>query len=292
MKRVLTAMVAAGMMAGPALAKSDKQVAKLAALTPDDVARSITIKDDVLEAAATFTTINAFQEKRGLLRVVNYDNFIRGFVDKRTGLARYQIYQIINYGGQWRFYENVNYEIPGALHTARLDTIERQVTGCYEYLGCMFVEHVAFDVPESLLRAIAGTYQAGQLKAWRYRLKSKAGADWTDGITAAEVAGLLKVMDAYRSTLGAVSARPPEAPVPATAAPMTTAISASTATNETSLPPGARQLGGGVTLMPAKTASGFCIAAPEGYAGAGTKSRPAVTTAMPRCDSLADREAL
>jgi hypothetical protein len=49
---------------------------------------------------------------------------------------------------------------------------------------------------------------------------------------------------------------------------------------------GASQLGGGVSLVPAKTPSGFCIVAPANYAGIGTASRPSVTSATPRCDSL------
>lgn len=39
----------------------------------------------------------------------------------------------------------------------------------------------------------------------------------------------------------------------------------------------------GVRLVPAKTPSGFCIIAPPGYAGTGSQSRPAITTATPRC---------
>lgn len=41
--------------------------------------------------------------------------------------------------------------------------------------------------------------------------------------------------------------------------------------------------GGGVRLVPADTASGFCIAAGPGYVGTGSASRPAVTEARPLC---------
>jgi hypothetical protein len=36
----------------------------------------------------------------------------------------------------------------------------------------------------------------------------------------------------------------------------------------------------------AKTASGYCLDVPADYAGTGSASRPAITGAMPRCDSL------
>ena len=38
-----------------------------------------------------------------------------------------------------------------------------------------------------------------------------------------------------------------------------------------------------VKLVPARTASGYCIEAPPDYQGTGSASRPAVTTGMPLC---------
>jgi len=40
----------------------------------------------------------------------------------------------------------------------------------------------------------------------------------------------------------------------------------------------------GVKLVPARTASGYCIEAPSGYQGTGSASAPAVTAGMPRCN--------
>jgi hypothetical protein len=39
----------------------------------------------------------------------------------------------------------------------------------------------------------------------------------------------------------------------------------------------------GVKLVPAHTASGYCIEAPPGYQGTGSASAPAITAGMPRC---------
>ena len=46
---------------------------------------------------------------------------------------------------------------------------------------------------------------------------------------------------------------------------------------------GVVNLGGGVALVPAKTASGYCIRAAANYAGTGSSSKPSVTSARPLC---------
>lgn len=42
-------------------------------------------------------------------------------------------------------------------------------------------------------------------------------------------------------------------------------------------------VGDSIQLVPAKTASGYCIKAPAGYVGTGAANRPAVTSARPLC---------
>jgi len=42
-------------------------------------------------------------------------------------------------------------------------------------------------------------------------------------------------------------------------------------------------VGDSIQLVPAKTASGYCIKAPAGYVGTGAVNRPAVTSARPLC---------
>jgi len=46
---------------------------------------------------------------------------------------------------------------------------------------------------------------------------------------------------------------------------------------------GSIDLGGGVFLVPAKTASGYCIRAAPGYMGTGAANRPAITQGRPLC---------
>lgn len=48
--------------------------------------------------------------------------------------------------------------------------------------------------------------------------------------------------------------------------------------------PGTQIINTTLRLVPAATVSGYCIKAPANYRGTGSKSRPAITDAMPRCD--------
>lgn len=51
------------------------------------------------------------------------------------------------------------------------------------------------------------------------------------------------------------------------------------------LPPGVQRLGADVWLYPAPSKSGHCLQAPADYRGTGSSTRPAVTKALPRCQS-------
>lgn len=51
---------------------------------------------------------------------------------------------------------------------------------------------------------------------------------------------------------------------------------------------GAVFLRSGAMKIPAKTASGFCLKAPDGYRGTGSKEFPVITRGLPRCDEDAE----
>jgi hypothetical protein len=48
-------------------------------------------------------------------------------------------------------------------------------------------------------------------------------------------------------------------------------------------PPGSILASRDVAVIPAATPSGYCIKAPAGYQGTGSRTRPAITSGMPRC---------
>jgi hypothetical protein len=209
--------------------KPSKQVQRFLALTPADFQSTLTVKDDALDTVARISTEEGFQEKRGLLRIVWNDNFLRAFIDKKTGKTDFQLYQIIGYDGAWRFYETVNYETPSGPDSKPVTVIDRNVDGCGTY-GCSFTEHIGFDVPEDLLRQIAASYTPTTPHAWHFKFGSKAGVEFQDGINVAEAAAILSAVDQYRATHRLVQPieklTAAEAPPPTPKSPVTPSASA------------------------------------------------------------------
>lgn len=180
-----------------------RQVAQLFAITPAQFEASATIKDDALETFATITTEKGWQERDGLLGVVNSDNFFRAYIDKKTGATRFQVYHVIRYRQRGRAsYDTVNYETPNGPVSVALTVINRSAELCRAYQGCTYTEDFGFDVDEALLRTVAAQYAPGKIAIWKYRLKAKSGQERNDGFAAAEVAGLLAAVDRYRAAHG------------------------------------------------------------------------------------------
>jgi hypothetical protein len=177
---------------------NQKELAAALALTPEHFAETAEIKDDDLETVATISTLPGYQRKRGLMKVLWDDNFLRAFIDKSTGKTTFQVYQIIPYSGRFRRYQTVNFETPAGPRSIPATTIDQSVDGCSRY-GCSYTEHVGFDVDEDVLRAAAAAYRPGVAAAWRFKFKAQSGDEWQDGILGAEIVGLLTVVDAYRS---------------------------------------------------------------------------------------------
>lgn len=169
--------------------------------TPEHFYATATIKNAYLDTTATITTQNGFQEKHGLLGIVWDDNFLRGIIDKKTGQTTIQLYQVLSYrGAGWRFYQSANYENVNGPTATPLTVIGRNVdcTGA-RYGGCTYTEHVAFTVPEPLLREIAQKYSPGALTGWRFKFNPKAGEDFDAFMLPAEIIGFLRRLDEFRA---------------------------------------------------------------------------------------------
>jgi hypothetical protein len=176
-------------------------------LTPDHFRLTASVKDDALDTIATLTTVNGFQQKHGLLGVVWDDNFVRAFIDKKTGKTAFQLYQVIRYTGRrWHFYQSVNYETPSGPLSRELTVINRDVD-CTSTLGggCTYAEHVAFDVEESLLRRIAASYGPGKPVAWKFKFLARSGGELHTLLLPAEARGAISAVDAYRARRGFLS---------------------------------------------------------------------------------------
>ncbi|MGN6357709.1 MAG: hypothetical protein ACTHLU_09550 [Novosphingobium sp.] len=180
---------------------SEKQLKMVAALTPETVANGAKITDDSLETTATITTFDAYRSNGGFTDPVRSDNFLRAFVDKRTGSVRYQVYQNITYNWDWRHFTYVNYASGTGVEEEELTNIARDVVACAPGI-CTYREVVGFSVGEEELRKIAGQYLPGRAAFWRFRFKARNGIDWEDRVSAAEVSGLLIAVDRFRAARG------------------------------------------------------------------------------------------
>jgi hypothetical protein len=201
-----TSLIASPSNAGDKPKKISKQLQQLLAMTPAEFQASATLKDDYLETAATITTQNGWQERQGLLKIVNNDAYFRAFIDKRTGQTKFQVYEYVTYVGDWAFFNAVNYETENGPVSTELDVLGRDVGTCSKWLGgCEHTETVAFAVDEDLLRSIASRYVPGAKAGWHYRLKAKSGVQRDEVFVAAEVGGLLAAVDAYKAQHGLMS---------------------------------------------------------------------------------------
>jgi hypothetical protein len=199
--RLVAIVAIATVFAGCAASNREAQVQTAINLTKEHFRSTATLKDDALDTVATISTVNGLQEKRGLLGIVWDDNFLRAFVDKKSGRTTIQLYQVIYYQGSgWNFYQTVNFETPDGPESRPVTIIKRDVDcSGSRYSGCTYVEHVAFDVDEKLLRFIAERYQPGQRAGWKFKFSAKSGKEYNDGMLPAEIAGFLEALDGYRS---------------------------------------------------------------------------------------------
>lgn len=184
--------------------KVPKQVRELLAMSPADHAARVTVSDDSMETVAKLHTQESFQEKRGLLGIVWNDVFLRAFVDKTTGRTSYQVYFTFRgVQSSWPRLASANYEGPEGLKSTDLDRLASDVdcAGSNLYGGCTYMEAVAFEVDEDLLRTIADRHGTGDA-VWRIRFKGQSGINIDEGLVPAEVAGLLARVDQYRSSRG------------------------------------------------------------------------------------------
>jgi hypothetical protein len=179
---------------------SDKQQARrseqYSSLASAHFEKSVVIEDDDLEQVATLHTQAGFKFKGGFTDTVRADSFLRAMVSKTTGRVIWQVYAILTYTGNSRRFGSANFQTAVGLATARLTVNDYRV----ECPGgiCIHTDHLAFEVPEAVLRSIAERADQRPVQPWRFRFKSQAWFDWTDDIAPAEAAGLLAAVDRYR----------------------------------------------------------------------------------------------
>lgn len=189
------AIIAAAVLSCSAASAADKK-APPPPLTTEQVKALVQVKDDSLETIATFNTLAA--KKRYLWAAPEAQGFLRASLNKQTGETIFQVYSVVSYGREWRFYDRANFDVGSGAEQVDLVKIARDVGSCR--YGCTYSEHVAFTIPEEQFRKIA-SMPADQ--KFRYRLKSKASIDSDVELDPGEFGGLLASVDEYRAKMPA-----------------------------------------------------------------------------------------
>lgn len=201
--RLLCAACATALLAAVAPAALADSRLPAASLTPQSVYESADLVDDHLEPMVTVTTERAHRSTRGLFRSGWNDNHLRAEIDKRTGVARIEVRQRLQYGGLFRGYDQVSYATRGGAARAELSKLadNRSLCTVFDAPATCF-EEVAFVVEEADLRRLAASYRAGEPDPWVFKFKAAGGQDFRSGVMRAEVVGLLRRIDDYRAEFG------------------------------------------------------------------------------------------
>jgi hypothetical protein len=168
----------------------------------------VIIYDKASNATVTFSTIKGFQKRHGLHKVVLNDNFLRGFINKKTGKKTYQVYNVIHYGAsgsgsRWKHFNRANYQRLrlGGIKLISATPIKKKedCSALPLYGKCLYTEHVVFKVDEELLKNIANTYtpRVPTESVWQYKLIPTFGQNYEGKLFVAEIRGLLERMDKY-----------------------------------------------------------------------------------------------
>jgi hypothetical protein len=177
----------------------------LLSLTMEHFRDTATVKDDPVSAITTISTENGFAERKGPMRMVWNDEYLRSVIDNKTGQKSFQVYAWTIYSGRLRSYETADYQTATGPKSVPAIQIGKEVANC-AVGDCLYTERVAFPVDEELLRQLAAGNVLGKPTMWAYKFIAKTGPDYAGGLSSAEIAGLLAKVDEYTNALPAVKA--------------------------------------------------------------------------------------
>lgn len=171
-------------------------------LDKDHFKQTMTIIDETYNPIITFSTIRGTQNQLGTQKAVWDDNFLRGFLDKRTGKKIYQVYSVVYYSGSgsgtgWQLFYQANYESPTGTKLVSITTLKKEENcSALEIYGkCVYTEHLSFKVDETFLKELVKAHKPEE--TWQYYLIPKMGKAHANTVPVAEIAGLLEKMDEY-----------------------------------------------------------------------------------------------
>lgn len=170
--------------------------------TPEHFRDTALITDDALDTVAVISTQNGRHQGTDFGGDGwSCKSFLRAIIDKRSRATTYQLYAEVSYFDDRRAYSMINYFTPQGVQSVPLTKIAHSSDPCHKS-DCMKTEDVAFDMPESMLREIAGTYAPHAANGWEFKLKGRIiSTDVVGVVMPSEAAGLLMTVKAYKASL-------------------------------------------------------------------------------------------
>ncbi len=178
-----------------------QKIEEILSLDVDHFRETMSITDDSMETTVVFSTQGGYTEKHGLLKIVWSDSFLRGYIDKKTGHKRFQVYVVMRHTlGDWAHPYQANYGRP--LRTTDVSKVGSDVdcSGSDIYGSCKYEEHVVFDIhPDEVLRIwTEATPEDFKTLVWKFRVKNQGTKDYDDGIPLPEMIALVDMMNEYK----------------------------------------------------------------------------------------------
>lgn len=181
--------------AGAARLNKDEQ--RAIAATPEQVAASAAIVDDPLDTKIRVDTKNFFLLKQGLLKITNGDKYFRAFIDRKTGATVLQLVMWQTHGSGWQFWDHAVAEGPQGPVELKGHRLDSDVD-CARY-GCTYMESLAIDVDEGLLKWVAADARPGADHTWKFKIYGRYVEGVPTGILKTEAAGFLIAVERAKS---------------------------------------------------------------------------------------------
>jgi hypothetical protein len=165
-----------------------------------DLERLMTVTADTMDPSITVTSLGVTQikAKGWLVSSTTENEFLRAWINRKTGAVDAQIYQRTSYGGEgWSFYNRATYMAPDGLKEAEVVKIGSDVN-CSRY-GCTHYEDIGITIDFATLEDLAAKYNpSAPVTSLRYRLFAQSGEKIDDSIPLDEVAAFVNVVNRKR----------------------------------------------------------------------------------------------
>lgn len=176
-------------------APTDKAWRALSEANVESLMEKIEVFNEPMEMSIKLTSRRLYKQNTSFIDALagarETDNYLRAFVDKKTGRALYQFVFTTRYIGQYEYIRRANYlaadgPIPAEVEELQNDLLQCNARGCEHYLA------VAVNVPRSVLDWAASR---NVNDVWYVRLVSTHQAS-DRGVNPKEIAALLAKTDA------------------------------------------------------------------------------------------------